>query len=1666
MAKFTLTLEEYKVLNYIKSLVQVEDDALRCRTSILDISSATWLEKDIVEASIENLKEHYALSIDDEGRFVLPDSVYNSLFQTKEKQPEEEKTVSEAEKPFRLNADTVNHPAEDDENLYKDQHIEFSELRGEDALDGEALIEEKVLDALTEDETEQPEEVDSVTLKKEKALEKQRLERKERDERTKEEQLLDIEREQREILEKQSEVVAAPEYEESIDWNMSSASEEIEPYEVGFGYVNSDMELTTHNSNSNNPVYISSGEVIPGYKQEEVIEQGNANDFHINGAHYIDESVKNVYEDQHIDFSDIRGGDLSSTDSLEKISGQDVNVDERDSFASKQVISPDVLMSTLQNGSLLAETNLSKVTETDVTPISDVINDNRGRVSSENNGVILSEGVFVKDDSVNAGFNSYNEPSVDNSVIDPRNPNYQQIFGHKSNIPEATPVVIKELLSSGMTTNFGPQSLDNGKFPESVHQTAYYQDENKQIESFEGVREYNAQAQGTTSNQAVYAAHKVMQEQSEQSFVSHNQQANTIKGGVSGKIDYEMSSNKVGTDITSENHSIGTDDNHFGSNTDRMQTTTDSNMNRKDNVSEANVEIQKNMNVMNFSDIARRTSINSIHSSYAFATEGISGDVTQGERKATIAAAGIGTALLSSAILQMAKLQLENETLAIKVYETAKMQDLDLNFKALGQESPERIKEVLTNATGVTFSDKEINAFIRNKDSIASENAIRKEVMMKLKNDPSFLASPGVKTSNEEIRKHLISDGYDKLSIKARLSVLKEMQKYSQNESVRALDLNCMSKGQIERFMAKNKDSLGPNSKNLLRSAKSLKNKQILENFSDRNRLRRSFARYLSRRNVSKQDLVGSSIKSGSQKALSTYHKIQLTIFTTRTASKILSKGLKSGAFAFKRIASGGFKKIGLDMHSLKGKLPDIRKMKPANIVNTIKLARAGASTVSDSLTLSKSEQEEKEKKEKRDELINRVDGARKSFQKLQSKAVKKETEAAMKNATSGGFKSKVTQKKAIDKASKEASKKVAKETAKKGAESAASKFSLSALATAASSAVSSAAAAIAAISAPVWIVIGIVALVFLLLIMLSGNVKGFMAMVEETAVVAGEAGEFLGNELPNGMINSVADVQKNVILVGANHNHSRDDKPYLEDYLKKLQNLDEKREKDAIDFASARIGTYSPESKGLEPYQKNGKYGQNANILAGHQTQYYGSYEHDKGYTLHYMDAYGNEIANHSTNAQDILSLCAVMFSNTVDEDKAFPIVIEDQWYLMSPKIKWQESDIYICEHNHFDTASNSYSLCGGKYDSNGSLTKYYCNNYSDVQMISNHQRQGVKVTGDIQTYNRQGCETRTTYKYIPYSYHYSASDLYNMYYDDGYRTEYMDYDEYRRLWNEEEWDSDYDEWVYSGYIYLEETYCPGHYVAECFGHKDVDLYITVYDKDYAISHNLYPTASTSKTGKYSKYEDYLEEFLEDNGFKNDGNADWVERLYQNDWYETYGLAVYGGVGFHIGGTLSDADIDKILSGLSEQEVSIKQQAIVEFALQYVGKIPYYWGGKASSLDYDKNKFGSTIEADYKGRTQKGLDCSGFVQWVMSNNGIKVPGSTAGYSNYTTTRDHSQLKIGDIGFNNQPGAESNHVGIYAGTDENGNDLWIHCNSTAGNVSVNNYGGFKYYVNL
>lgn len=136
---------------------------------------------------------------------------------------------------------------------------------------------------------------------------------------------------------------------------------------------------------------------------------------------------------------------------------------------------------------------------------------------------------------------------------------------------------------------------------------------------------------------------------------------------------------------------------------------------------------------------------------------------------------------------------------------------------------------------------------------------------------------------------------------------------------------------------------------------------------------------------------------------------------------------------------------------------------------------------------------------------------------------------------------------------------------------------------------------------------------------------------------------------------------------------------------------------------------------------------------------------------------------------------------------------------------------------------------------------------------------------------------------------------------------------------------------------------------------------------------------------------------------------------------------------------------------------LSSDRRTIVMNALALLGKVPYEWGGKPSKAGYDS----SWWSFDSSGQ-QKGLDCSGFVQWVFmtSDYPSEVTGKiygTASINKNLVSISESQLQPGDIGLLNNTSSSQNHTGIYLG-----NGLWIHCSSGSKTVVVSNY-NFKYF---
>ncbi len=237
------------------------------------------------------------------------------------------------------------------------------------------------------------------------------------------------------------------------------------------------------------------------------------------------------------------------------------------------------------------------------------------------------------------------------------------------------------------------------------------------------------------------------------------------------------------------------------------------------------------------------------------------------------------------------------------------------------------------------------------------------------------------------------------------------------------------------------------------------------------------------------------------------------------------------------------------------------------------------------------------------------------------------------------------------------------------------------------------------------------------------------------------------------------------------------------------------------------------------------------------------------------------------------------------------------------------------------------------------------------------------------------------------------------------------------------------------------ESVSCPGH----------IDLTVTVHITGLSETNNLYALDSLGNTPD-SLWEGWTEEMKA-----------YAEDLNGQDWYENYGLTI-SNIALQM--SMSPDEIEYYMDMLPS-DLSRQRTAVIRFALESVGRVPYYWGGKPSTRGYLGNMFGSLIEPDYKGRIKKGLDCSGWISWVYwSATGERLPAEgTSGLISCGTGISRSQLESGDIIVRTGPNA---HVVMFLGWSDNGKLLCIHETSgPANNVTISELdANWKYYRKL
>ena len=185
----------------------------------------------------------------------------------------------------------------------------------------------------------------------------------------------------------------------------------------------------------------------------------------------------------------------------------------------------------------------------------------------------------------------------------------------------------------------------------------------------------------------------------------------------------------------------------------------------------------------------------------------------------------------------------------------------------------------------------------------------------------------------------------------------------------------------------------------------------------------------------------------------------------------------------------------------------------------------------------------------------------------------------------------------------------------------------------------------------------------------------------------------------------------------------------------------------------------------------------------------------------------------------------------------------------------------------------------------------------------------------------------------------------------------------------------------------------------------------------------------------------------------------------YQNDALDIL-LENLGNLNIPMGSlTISQEDAIALLENLPD-DLDPARKAVVETAVQLVGRVSYFWGGKSLTLGWD-DRWGVPTEVTAAGSGSTGtvrpfgLDCSGFVDWSFYNatNGSYYPGRGGGAAtqhSYCTNISWSDVQPGDLVFY----PDDSHVGIVGGKDADGNLLIVHCSGGANGVVITGAAGF------
>lgn len=241
------------------------------------------------------------------------------------------------------------------------------------------------------------------------------------------------------------------------------------------------------------------------------------------------------------------------------------------------------------------------------------------------------------------------------------------------------------------------------------------------------------------------------------------------------------------------------------------------------------------------------------------------------------------------------------------------------------------------------------------------------------------------------------------------------------------------------------------------------------------------------------------------------------------------------------------------------------------------------------------------------------------------------------------------------------------------------------------------------------------------------------------------------------------------------------------------------------------------------------------------------------------------------------------------------------------------------------------------------------------------------------------------------------------------------------------------------------------GENFSGCPGHVDVTVTVRINGLDeknnlFLLAQGIQETEAAEEESPEDAVYSAMAETLIWPGW-NDDTMKAACALADQDWEAQFGFT-RPAVSF--GKTLTRQEYETYMSLLPD-ELSAERKSLIAFALDSVGKVPYYYGGKPACPGFGGNNFFSLTSPDTMGRTLKGLDCSGWINWVYwSVLGSPITGagtSSLAESGRAVTKE--ELKPGDIAVISGDDA---HVVMFLGWDEATGDM-ICIHESAGNTN-------------